>query len=248
MDKLHVPTLALFLALTAQAWGAADESKVKITDPKLHSINYALDSLEHWISKAIDGDKQRTAALLRDHQKIVLRFARIPKAESDQYRYVLNRIVSLKHEIENKADPGTVAGVSSSGTKAPDQKSTRPHPALPGIQSQLNALLQDVSRYRDNDKQRSRMRSDLGTLSARYARVPKSQHPDYLNVGEKLAQVEQALQPAAGPLQMTDKEVADFVERIRVRYSEQLKLPRARDIMRSRELTAADVDSVIKKI
>ncbi len=231
-----------------QAHVLPDDAVPKITDPKLHSINYALDSLEHWITKAADGDQQRASALMRDHQKIVVRFDRLPSAESDQYRYVQKRIKTLEQRIQNKATQGSTADDAKRQSPATESQNTQPHPSVAGIQSQLKGLLADIQRYQDNDKQRSRMRSDLETLTARYGRIPKSDHPVYVSLGKELDHAKRALQPASGPLQMSDSEVADIVEKIRVRYSEQIELPRARDIMHTRELTADDVDSVISKI
>ncbi|WP_168566020.1 hypothetical protein [Crateriforma spongiae] len=248
MINLRMPAFALLIAFAAQTSAIADDASIKITDPKLHSINYALDSLEHWITKAADGDQQRASALMRDHQKIVVRFARLPGAETVQYRYVQKRIKTLEQQIQDKATQGSTADDAKSQSPATEIQNTKPHPSLAGIESQLNGLLADIQRYQDNDKQRSRMRSDLETLTARYGRIPKSDHPVYVSVGKELDQAKRALQPASGPLQMSNSEAADFVEKIRVRYSEQIELPRARDIMHSRELTAEDVDAIISKI
>ena len=92
------------------------------------------------------------------------------------------------------------------------------------------------------------MRSDLGNLKQRLARVPAKDHPTYEALQQRIAKLETTLQPAGGPLKMTDKEVADYVEQIRVKYSEKIRLPEARDIMANRELTAEDVDGIVAKM
>ena len=255
MKRKLVYALPLAVAFSTFSIADADDASIKITDPKLHSINYAIESLEYWVGKAKTGDRQRADRLLTDHAKLDVRFGRLPNTGNEQYQYVARRLAELRNQIVSKGNPeGTASQVKqtvSSETKSSTlNKSSEPalDPALDSINRQLESIRQDLPGYKDNERQRSRIRSDLKTLSARYARVPRSNHPSYIAVGKLLDQFQSAMQPQGGPLEMSDQEVSQYVETIRVRYAEQVVLPQARDIMRNRELTSQDVDAFVKKI
>ena len=238
---------ALLLASGSGLLAQTNQPEMKITDSKLHSINYGINSLDHWIAKAKPGDSARAAKLIQDLEKLETRFGRLPKSESEQYKHVAGRLQHSRDAIKGIA---TTTSSSTSAKDMPAIKDTaaaKPHRDLINISQQLSGLQQDIPRYKDNQKQRYRMRSDLGTLQQRFDRIPASQHPDYLRVQKQLASTANALMPD-GDLQMTGKQVAEYVESIRVKYSQQLLLPESRDIMRSRELTAADVDGIVSKM
>ena len=225
----------------------AENPQVKITDSKLHPINYAADSLKHWIDKAAQGDARRASALLHDLEKLETRFGRIPTSDSEQYRHVASRLKQLRTEIAQKSNTSDDGG---SAKKAANTKpsATRPNPAISGIESLVASLEQDLNRYKDNHKQRSRMRGDVSTLKQRLSRVPANDHPSYKALQQRIGKLETSLQDQGGPLNMSDKEVADYVERIRVKYSEEIRLPEVRDIMTNRELMAKDVDGIMVKM
>ena len=238
--------VALTISATPLKYAGADESQIKITDSKLHPINYGVDSLQHWVDKAPQGDAKRASALLRDLEKLEVRFRRIPANDSDQYQFVQKQLQQLRDAIARKSCKET--GHPSVLPPATKPTAAEPHPALNGIESLVSALEQDLPRYKDNHKQRSRMRNDLGNLKQRLARVPAKDHPTYEALQQRIARLETTLQPAGGPLNMTDKEVTDYVEQIRVKYSGEIRLPEARDIMANRELTADDVNGIVAKM
>ncbi|MCA9200850.1 MAG: hypothetical protein KDA87_25100, partial [Planctomycetales bacterium] len=246
-------TLAVALLMTLAIPGvsmnlvAADEPQIKITDSKLHPINYGADSLQHWVDKAPQGDAKRASALLRDLEKLEVRFGRLPASENEQYKYVANRLKELRNTIARKSGMPTDSTAEKKST-ASAPPTTKPHPGLTSIQSLVAALEKDVPQYKDNHKQRSRIRNDVSNLKQRLARVPAKNHPLYETLQQRIAELETALQPEGGPLNMTDKEVVAYLEQIRVKYGEQLRLPEARDIMANRELTAEDVDGILSKM
>ena len=227
-----------------------DEPAIKVTDSKLHPINYGIDSLEHWVQKAAIGDSKRTATLLRDLEKLENRFGRLPSSENEQYKYVSNRLKEMRAAIEKRSAQPEETGTPSNQSDTAENKtaSVKPHPAIRGIASLLSGLEQDLERYQDNNKQRSRIRNDISTIKQRFARVPASEHPEYVSTRKRIADIESALQPAGGPLEMNEQQVSEYVESIRLKYSEKLRLPEARDIMTNRELTAEDVDGIVSRM
>jgi hypothetical protein len=232
-----------FTSLQAQT---TEKPTIKITDSKLHPINYGIDSLDHWVEKAKTGDAARAKTLLRDLGKLEVRFGRIPVSDSDQYKHVSNRLKETRAAIEAKSS--TATGTDKSEASKPREKPTaKTNPELINISRLLSGIQNDIPRYQDNHKQRSRMRNDLATAKKRFERVPVSSHPDYQTVKDQLASIEAALQPD-GDLKMDAKQVAEYVESIRVKYSKQVLLPEARGIMKTRELTAADVDGIVAKL
>ena len=147
---------------------------MKVTDSKLYPIDYGADSIQYWINKAPQGDAKRAASLLRDLGKLQARFDRVTPSESVQYNYVRNRLAELRADIERKS--GTVES-KGSAKPAPTTNvpvASNPIPALTSVARMVASLEQDVERYRDNHKQRSRMRSDVTTLKQRLARIPGS--------------------------------------------------------------------------
>lgn len=246
--KLSTTIIALtLLAISFSGLQAqTNEPTIKITDSKLHPINYGVDSLDHWVEKAKTGDAARTATLLRDLGKLEVRFGRLPVSDSDQYKHVSDRLKETRAAIEAKSSTATIT--DAAGEKKYGEKPTaKSNPELINISRLLSGLQLDIPRYQDNHKQRSRMRGDLATARQRFSRISVSSHPDYLNVKNQLASMEKALQ-SDDELKMDSKQVAEFVEAIRVKYSKQILLPEARGIMKNRELTAADVDGIAAKL
>ena len=95
--------LALTISAAPLSYANADEPQIKITDSKLHPINYGADSLQHWVDKAPQGDAKRASALLRDLEKLEVRFGRIPASDSEQYEYVETRLKQLRAAIAKKS-------------------------------------------------------------------------------------------------------------------------------------------------
>ena len=102
-----------FLILTPPVSIRAEDPPIKITDAKLHSVNYGIDSLEHWVRKAKPGDKRRADGLARDHEKLVTRFSRIPASDTDQYKYVADRLKQLRPSINQLAGEGKLHMIDS---------------------------------------------------------------------------------------------------------------------------------------
>lgn len=248
MNKTLNLTLCLLMAVVANDV-VADDTPVKITDAKLHSVNYGIESLQHWISKAKPGDKRRAEGLTRDHEKLSARFSRIPASDTDQYKYVADRLKQLRSAIRkltgNAENTQVKFAAEVAGTET---ATTRPHPDVINISRSLSAIQRDIPRYNDNARQRVRMRNDVETLKQRFHRIPKSKQADYLAVQKQLAAVETALQPKGGPLNMNDSEVSEYLAAIQKKYGEELLLPEPRDIMKNRELTAEDVDDIVAKM
>ena len=238
--------LAVFLLSPLTARGDKQPT-IKITDSRLHSINYGVDSLQHWVNKVRKGDAARAASLTRDLEKLEIRFSRIPVTDSEQYEYVSKRMAELRNAILQKPDEQKVKS-SMAASHVPAQAAGRPHPGILNIANMLNSLEQDVPRYQDNHKQRSRMRSDLTTLKQRFDRLPASKHPDYLATQKRLGEVAAALQTTKEPLALSQQQVAEYLEGIKLKYSQKIRLPEVRDIMTQRELTAADVDGILARM
>jgi len=240
--------LTLFATPTTSLQAQTKTETIEITDSKLHPINYGIDSLVHWVEKAKPGDTVRAKKLLSDLEKLEVRFGRLPASESEQYKHVANRLKETRAAIKGKS-PNSNGTDQANETDSTDSKGEKPtqrsHPDLVNIANLLTSLQQDIPRYQDNHKQRSRMRSDLESAEKRFGRVHLSSHPDYMAVKKQIEAIKSSLQPSGGTLAMNDKQVAEYLEEIRVKYSEKILLPEARDIMRKRELTAADVDGIV---
>ncbi|MEM9645650.1 MAG: hypothetical protein AAF989_11720 [Planctomycetota bacterium] len=227
----------------------AQQTPVRITDAKLHSLDYGIQSLMHWIQKARPGDRSRADALLRDHGKLVTRFGRIARSDSDQHQYVATRLKQARLAIEALSD--TARESSSLPTTNADSgktAATRSNPQLIGIASQIDQLQLDLTRYEGNHIQRRRMRSDLAKLRQRFDRLDASSSRDYIAVRDGLESVQSSLDPANGPLNMDVDQVRDYLSAIQRKYRKTITLPEARDILRTGELTAQDVDSILKKM
>ena len=200
------------------------DDAVKITDTKLFSIDYGIRSLEHWIEKLQPGDDQRRTSLLRDHDKLMIRFGRIPTSSDLQYQDVAKRLKQVRQKI------GAVKGSGSAEAAAPAAPSSVAAPVprgLANLDHRLRSLEQDEQRYRDgNPKQRQRVRGDLETLRSAFARMQKSTHPAYSAVETRIATLAKALEPAGGPLAMTNEQVNDYLNEMRTKYYETIRLPR----------------------
>lgn len=221
--------------------------KMKITDSKLSSIHYGIESLEYWVDKMTAGDTRRGDALLRDHAKLVTRFGRIKASTDEQYIYVSNSLKKLKLAIEKKSGkPTTTATAKTGSTTAKTSEMPR---NLVSIQSRLKSLEQDAANMRpDHPKLTARVKSDLASLQTSFARVPKSTHPAYADVVARIKAIETKLTPEGGPLNMTAAEVTAYVNGIQKKYTEEVTLPEARGMMKDRELTAATVDQFVGKL
>ncbi|MEM9368966.1 MAG: hypothetical protein AAGD07_23495, partial [Planctomycetota bacterium] len=176
-------TIILLMLPVRSTHAQSDTVPVKVTDAKLHSIDYGIESLMHWVQKARPGDASRASSLMRDHGKLVVRFNRIPRNDGEQYKYVESRLSKTLRAInaltgDAKKPPANAS--SSSGTSV--KQAARSHPDLVNIASQLESLQLDITRYRDSHKQRTRMRSDLETIQKRLNRLPKSENQDYLRI------------------------------------------------------------------
>lgn len=248
-----VATVCLTSLIVSQALIAQEPSSnepdakshnIEITDSKLSSINYGIESLEHWIGKLQPGDSRRASTLLRDHEKIVTRFSRIPARTDDQYIFVTNRLAAAKEAIEKK-----LIGPMNSVVAASPKTTNKPHRDLLSIAARMSALEQDAQRYGDdNPKQRSRIKADLETIKAAFQRVPKSSHGDYLVLHKRITEFDKVLNPSAAELSMTQDQVTAYLNSIQKKYREEVTIPQAREIMKNRELTAEDVDTFVNKI
>ena len=242
--------LALLAGSVAGTPTAAEKPAIKITNAKLASINYGIDSLEYWVMKMKPGDSSRAAGLMRDYEKLVVRFNRIPKEDSQQYAYLVGRFDQVKKAIKQKsADSRPAVTKPSAGTVKPSATSTMPDRNLANLDLRVRSLEQDAANYDTaHQKLRARIRGDLESLRQSFARIQPSNHPSYQAMKQRLERLETTIQPGGGKLQMSADEVVDFVNQIQKKYSEQIVLPQAREIMRTRELTTEDVDLVVAKI
>ncbi|MEL6110279.1 MAG: hypothetical protein AAFU85_30085, partial [Planctomycetota bacterium] len=249
--------IALLLSIFATRFAHGDDA-VKITDSKLSSINYGIESLEHWIAKLADKEDPRRQQLLRDHDRLRARFNRLPSSKDSQYLHIAKRLRETRQQIETGNDApraakhDAVAKNSSNQTRSDKVNSTAQLPAhvrrqLASLDLRLRSLEQDEERYREGTlKQRQRVRRDSRTLQASFDRMPTSGHPDYIAFKKRLGSLMQRLKPAEA-LHMTAAEVTETLNHFRNKYYEILKLPRSRDMLRTGELSSQEVDAFVKK-
>lgn len=257
-------------APTAQSKQTAPKS-VKITDAKLGSINYGVESLEYWLKKMHPGDTRRAAALERDHRKLAVRFQRIPITATDQYKFVARRIDSIGAKIKAKATqqeqpPSTptiktvaqrskvlVSPEPIQATKpvsaAADNATAKPHRNLYTLLPRIAALEKDVNALADGVPI-NRASATLDNISKYFKYIPVSKHPDYLSVQSRLQTIDQALSARRPTLNMTSEQMDAFLRNIDETYGNRENvMPSAqRTMLKNRELTAAEVDEFLQKM
>ena len=243
MRRFAIPVVAsVFISTT---WVVGQEGNVKITDRNLSSVNYAVDSLEYWIGKLNRGDTRRAATLLRDHQKLVTRFNRLPVSNSREYMTVAKRIADAKHAIQARAGDSQI----TTSTDAKTIVKTSAAQKVSRLTSRVHSLESDLEHYGTKiPRQTSRMRSDIETIQSALSRLEKSSHPDYISLVARVKSLRSKLSPAANSQSMTIDQANAYVESIRRKYSQDVTLPQARDMMNSGELTSKDVDDFMKQL
>ncbi|MEO1526159.1 MAG: hypothetical protein AAFX06_12035 [Planctomycetota bacterium] len=248
MKTASLTVCLCFMSAFGIACGEDKQPSVEITDSKLFSINYGIDSLEHWIAKLGPNDRSRRQSLLRDHGRLQTRFDRLPASEELQYTFIRKRLKETRERLisigtETRPQSNKTSQAASPSTLTDDVRNR-----LANIALRLRNLEQDEQRYRTgNPKQKQRVRSDASSLQVSFERLPSSAHPDYLAIEKRIQRLVAALEPDQGPLSLSSQEVTETLNAFRKKYYETLELPRARDLVRNRELTAEEVDGFVAK-
>ena len=99
-----VSTLVLAALPTASlADKAKPPVKVKITDGKLSTVNYSLESVEYWLKKMQPGDKAMAAKIDRDLLKTIERFRKVKDVHQTQRDAIAKRIQKAAATLQTKS-------------------------------------------------------------------------------------------------------------------------------------------------
>ncbi len=241
-----VVSVSCVLLMAVDLHAQQPESKpIKITNPKLSSINMGLDSSKYWLDKMKAGDQQRGAALLADLEKLATRFNRVPKSDDAQYQYIVNRFAELATEIRKKS--GQAAGQSKRpvAEAASNDGHGQPHPNLFTVNRQLDGI-QETLRLLNGSSENSikQLKAQLDNAKQMLQAIPESEHPDYLAAKRRLDSL--ALQASKFiPQWNSTEDPAKFLADMREKYLKTLALPRAQRLMANRELTDVDVQTFL---
>ena len=216
-----------------------ESATVKITNPKLSAINMGLDSTQHWLEKMNSGDARRASRLNADLEKLASRFNRIPKSEDEQYKLVVKRFAHLAQAIQAKSGQA-----KSQQTVTNDKDTTNhgiPHKNLFTIGKQLDKIEASLKSFDPIDSRVAQvLKSQFEYANGLFAKVPVSQHPDFIHTKSRLASIVQQIMDDTPQLTASDDPVK-FLAAMRTKYVDSLKLPRAQRVMSTRELTTEDI-------
>ena len=218
---------------------------IKITNPKLSSINMGLDSSKYWLDKMKAGDQQRGAALLADLEKLATRFNRIPKSDDAQYQYIVNRFAALATAIQEKS------GQSAGQSKQPPTKEVsndnhgKPHRNLFTVNRQLDGIEEALKTFNGTSQNAiKRLKAQLGNANQMLQAIPESEHPEYLAAKNRFDSLAQQASKFI-PQWNSTEDPAEYLAEMRKKYLKTLALPRAQRLMANRELTDQDVQTFL---
>ena len=232
----------LFL-LGTLAVGQESTPDVKITNPKLTTINMGLDAIDYWIEKLPSADSRRAQSLIRDLKRLENRFKRVPPSQEKQYIYIQDRLLAARKTLEARA-----AGLRAKKTAATSETDTSssesiPHRNLRPLRNQLESVENEHTKLSIADARSLRkFAASVAELRNTFNRIPKSDHPDHLNTESRIGSLEASVSkliPASG---LTNEQAESLLRQMHKKYFENLKLPEARKMMRTRELTGQDIE------
>lgn len=137
MKKPHsaLLTLALLSTTTLAALGQTAAKPMKITDPKLGTVKYGIETVEYWLERMKPGDKNRAQKIDRDLLKVIERFKRVRGANPEQSKEVVRRIQAAAKELQAKASnvSSKQATTNDSATQAKASDMVTPNADLPEV-------------------------------------------------------------------------------------------------------------------
>ncbi len=231
-------SLILGASLNAQESTA---TTVKITNPKLASINMGLDSSDYWLEKMKEGDSRRGSALLSDLEKLATRFNRVPKSDGEQYKYIVNRFASLSMAIKEKSGQTAPKAASKIQSQPENTGPGKPHRNLFTLNKQLDSIQETLNSFdAANQNSIKRLQSQLENANRIFRGIPESTHPEFVSTKQRMSVITAQCRKVV-PRWESDQDPMAFLTDMRTKYLKQLELPRAQKLMKNRELTDEDV-------
>jgi hypothetical protein len=156
ITSIALVTLSLQIAL-------AQNPTTPIRNPRLNPINMGLDSIEYWNQKMKIGDQRRGAKLIHDLDKLQVRFARGPSTQDADYKYISQRIKTLRQAIKTKSQT-TVAKPTPTANKKSNTPSTQTEAAIASSKNRtapLNSIAKTMSATEMTTDQAAKIVSNL---------------------------------------------------------------------------------------
>jgi len=217
-------------------------SELTVTDKKLGTIFYALETLEYWTVKASAGDEKRAAKLHKDLLKQEQNLNAISGADPHQISQLQDYIVKLAEVLNQSAHRST-------------QKSTPEQTA----ETQLNSISQptlDIKLYRGKVKKLKNrlnnpraagmeLHAHLKELVAEIGQYGESQHKGYEILINELTDVANLIAERNPPINMTRTQALQFIENIDEKYQNLVPII---EFGNQRELTADMVDNFVRSL
>ncbi|MBX2886064.1 MAG: hypothetical protein KTR32_39275 [Granulosicoccus sp.] len=224
-------------------------AELTITEPKLKTIHYGLESVEHWVSKLSVNDPARATKLANDLNKQADRLSRVKGAAEAEVILLKNYIAELMaylNKVESgqldNSQAGTTAAARTSAVHSSANTDSAVTREISNLERQFDSWLGNFDSPRVSGMQ---LQEKFDRMVEKFERIPVSSHPDYVGLFDKFVLAGKRLPERNPDIGMPVEQVSQYIATLQERYRDSIPVVQ---FTAEGELTAESVDEYLSRL